>query len=371
MGTNNTEEEPLEDTTGKSPVCDTTGESPTMTAPQATLDDEQAPRVPTLIVQSGPNIGDYFVFPQDKESIIVGRGRDSDFRIPDTSVSRNHARFREVPGVGDSDIRVNDLGSTNGTLIQGMAVEAEITVCDGDVLQLGDVTIRYRRMDPTDRAFQEEIASKVENARTDPLTGLNTRRYLDDYLSDLVAAHERNARAISVLMIDLDHFKQVNDGFGHAIGDQVLQDVSQLIQTAIRSGDTAVRYGGEEFCVVLPGASEAIALRVAERIRSSTETSSREREGRAPKVTVSIGAATLAPNEDAAHWLERADAALYIAKRDGRNRVVNAAPGTATFEVETVPAPGGFQDRDTHRVLRVDNQTRTAARIKKSDLDNS
>jgi len=371
MAIEDPDKSPIEDTTGKSPACDTTGESPTMTAPQATLEDESAPRVPTLIVQSGPNIGDYYVFPQDKDSIIVGRGRDADFRIPDTSVSRHHARFREIPGVGDTDIRVKDLGSTNGTIVLGASASTELSVRDGDVLQLGDVTIRYRRMDPTDRAFQEEIAAKVENARSDPLTGLNTRRYLDDYLADLVAAHERNARSISVLMIDLDHFKQVNDNFGHAIGDQVLQDVARLIEDAIRSGDTAVRYGGEEFCVVLPGASEAIARRVAERIRASTETTEWSHESKGSQVTVSIGVATLAPNEEAPHWLERADAALYLAKRDGRNRVVTAPPGTATFEVETVPAPGEFHERDTHRVLRVDDQTKTAARVKKTSPSDS
>jgi diguanylate cyclase (GGDEF)-like protein len=167
---------------------------------------------------------------------------------------------------------------------------------------------------------QNELLEKL--AVTDGLTGLYNRKKFDDILADRFARFQRSGRPFAVLMLDLDHFKQVNDGYGHAAGDQVLADAGAILKQSIRSVDYAARYGGEEFALVLVDTSLDAAMDVAERIRAVFESrrsaASDERVG----VTVSVGVAW-SRHEDAApeQLLARADEALYGAKRGGRNRV--------------------------------------------------
>ncbi|MCC7411676.1 MAG: sensor domain-containing diguanylate cyclase [Gammaproteobacteria bacterium] len=169
---------------------------------------------------------------------------------------------------------------------------------------------------------------------TDALTGVNNRRFFDQRLTEEIARVSRRAEPLSLLIIDIDHFKRVNDTLGHLAGDLVLRRVAPVIRAQLRSSDVVARYGGEEFTVLLPDTGERRADEIGERIRAAIAAlATRTEGGTTIGITVSIGIATLAPlaaRRDAAttgtELLSRADAALYRAKSAGRNRVLHA-PG--------------------------------------------
>ena len=288
--------------------------------------------VPALVVHSGPNLGDYFAFPDMPGELLVGRSREMDFVLRHASVSRCHVKFVVLDSEQSRTVELTDLGSTNGTQLNGADLVGCCTLHDGDMLQVGEIALRYRLMDPAEHAFQDNIAKQVESARTDPLTGLLTRRFLVDQLPALLDAYLRNEEPFSLLIVDLDHFKSVNDQHGHLMGDQVLCGVARCLSSAIRGADAALRFGGEEFCIVLPGAPAEIALRVGERIRTMiAECSFESSDGEVFSITTSVGVAEICPDEALTDWLSRADRALYMAKERGRNCVQMAdEPGEDT-----------------------------------------
>lgn len=168
----------------------------------------------------------------------------------------------------------------------------------------------------------EQQRVRLQNlARHDPLTGAANRRSMEEELSLALEMARRERRPYGLAILDLDHFKRINDRFGHAAGDQVLVDLVQLIRTATRKVDRLFRYGGEEFVLLLPGADSTALRTIIENLRLRIGSSLKSRS---EMVTVSIGGAALHPNENWEDWLARADAALYQAKRDGRNRSVVA-----------------------------------------------
>jgi len=157
---------------------------------------------------------------------------------------------------------------------------------------------------------------------TDPLLGIFNRRCLDRRLLEEVLRAGRHRLDLSLLMVDIDKFKQVNDTWGHQIGDLVLQNLTQLLTDALRQTDILARYGGEEFVILLPHTSEEESFKLAERLRVAVEQTPLHRIPEL-RVTVSIGVTCLLPNDDDAYsLLERADKAMYWAKREGRNKVV-------------------------------------------------
>jgi diguanylate cyclase (GGDEF)-like protein len=184
--------------------------------------------------------------------------------------------------------------------------------------------------------LKQVVTAQGEQARrlnllagTDPLTGLaNRRRTLQ--LVEQLARDGRLEHAPVILLADLDHFKQINDGWGHAMGDQVLVGVAAALRSGTRDADTVARWGGEEFLVVLPATRAGEAGELAERLRLRVEALQVADRHQCPvPVTLSIGIATLAPGESGAAWIKRADEALYRAKADGRNCCVIAEPPEA------------------------------------------
>jgi diguanylate cyclase (GGDEF)-like protein len=174
-----------------------------------------------------------------------------------------------------------------------------------------------------------------EKAMTDPLTGLRNRRAFRDDLLQALAREARHDGRLALVMLDLDHFKKLNDTHGHPAGDAALRATAQVLRQIVRGGDFAARYGGEEFVVVLPEATEEGARRFAERIRAALEAASIEHAGVRLRVTASLGLA-IWPDDalDADGLLTAADRALYAAKAGGRNRVVRAEPQPSTAEAE-------------------------------------
>jgi diguanylate cyclase (GGDEF)-like protein len=171
----------------------------------------------------------------------------------------------------------------------------------------------------TARALQERYR---QHAQTDPLTGLYNRRWMDERLTFEIARSELRDRPLSLMLIDIDHFKNYNDEHGHLAGDLVLQAVAGAIQKALRESDMAVRFGGEEMVVILPGSDESEAAGVAERLHQALAEAEYPvmEAAKLPRVTVSIGIAMRQPGDDAAGLIRRADEALYRAKNAGRNR---------------------------------------------------
>ncbi|MCW5681884.1 MAG: PleD family two-component system response regulator [Xanthobacteraceae bacterium] len=173
--------------------------------------------------------------------------------------------------------------------------------------------------------LRDSVQTSMELAVTDPLTGLYNRRYMEGHVGTLVDRSAARGKSLSVLLLDIDYFKSINDGYGHDAGDDVLRDFSDRLRACIRGIDLACRYGGEEFVVVMPDTDIGVATMVAERIRRRVagDMFPIHRGAKSIEVTISIGIAARATTEDtAAMILKRADEALYRAKRDGRNRVV-------------------------------------------------
>jgi diguanylate cyclase len=174
--------------------------------------------------------------------------------------------------------------------------------------------------------LQQQVEALRSENLTDSLTLIGNRQYFDESLIGLAAATAESGKPLSLLFCDIDHFKNFNDRFGHQVGDQVLRLVAGAIKNALRDGDVAGRYGGEEFGIILPDTPLAVAKVAAERIRSAImarEVKRRGAEGSFGRITISIGVAQLRNGEASHSLVQRADACLYAAKRFGRNCVVS------------------------------------------------
>jgi two-component system cell cycle response regulator len=192
---------------------------------------------------------------------------------------------------------------------------------------LARVRTQVRRKRFADR-LRDNVQMTIEMAVTDGLTGLHNRRYLERHLAAMVQQAVARQKPLSVLVLDIDHFKPINDNYGHAVGDDVLREFSRRVRKTVRGFDRACRFGGEEFVVVMPDTDAALALVVGERLRQkiATDRFNVPNSDGGIDVTVSIGIASLVSSADTPEaLLKRADDALYRAKRAGRNRVAAAA----------------------------------------------
>lgn len=185
--------------------------------------------------------------------------------------------------------------------------------------------------DVTDQAVGKLRVDRLNDelkymSRVDGLTGLYNRRYWQERFDNTFKLARRREQSVTVMMLDIDHFKKINDTYGHQAGDKVIQALSSIVQQSVRETDLAGRYGGEEFAVVLSDSTADTSLLVAERIRSAAESMQVEHEGRIITFTISLGLAEFNREfRSAMLWLEQADMALYDAKHNGRNQARVAA----------------------------------------------
>ncbi len=214
----------------------------------------------------------------------------------------------------------------NARLVRGLEIGVNdylIRPVDKNEL-LARTRTQIRKKRYTER-LRDNVQMSIEMAITDALTGLFNRRYMETHLGTLLEQASSRGKPLSVLILDIDYFKSINDTHGHDAGDDVLREFALRIRKSIRNIDLACRYGGEEFVVVMPETDMAVATMVAERLRRriASEAFPIQQGARSIEVTISIGIAALNDAQDAAaNILKRADQALYRAKRDGRNRVV-------------------------------------------------
>ena len=267
------------------------------------------------IYPSGPSMG--CRYPLGTEPLVLGRGESCDVRIQDGSVSRQHARIE--PGT-DGHI-VSDLRSTNGTFVNDRPTRGPRALRDGDYLRVGNCIYRFLTGGNIESEYHEEI---YRLTIIDGLTQIHNHRYLLDFLERELARSGRHKRPLSVMLMDLDRFKAVNDKYGHLCGDFVLRELSNRLRHTFRREDLFARYGGEEFGLVLVETGRDEAVDVAERIRKTVAADPFVFDATEISVTVSIGVATTdGGNElDTAEILKLADTNLYTAKRDGRDKVV-------------------------------------------------
>jgi len=257
----------------------------------------------------------------NEDGTSLGRSADCSFQITDSTVSRQHA-FVSVDDVGG--ILLRDVGSTNGTFVNGKRITAQrpVELADGDRIQLGThAVLKLVRLDSHDERFQREM---FERTVRDALTGLYNRAYLLNQIGILAERNAARGIGLGVLMLDIDHFKQINDRFGHLAGDAVLRQVAAVLRESTRSEDLVARFGGEEFVVALPVSVPDLATERAETVRLKLSERSIVADGQEIRVTASIGLAFAPPGRarNLTALIITADEALYRAKADGRNRVV-------------------------------------------------
>jgi two-component system cell cycle response regulator len=288
-------------------------------------DSAAGPKVAVLTVQGGPEAGRVLPLHRDKPNVLGREESDCTITFEDARLSRVHARIISVNG----EWMLTDQGSTNGTFVNDVRVEKHSQLADGDRVVLGgSVSLRFALVTEEER---QALMRVYEAAMRDGLTGVLNRKALDQRLEAEIAFAVRHDAALSVVMLDVDHFKLVNDTHGHPAGDAVLREVAARLTDALRIEDVVGRYGGEEFLIVARDINLDQGAQLAERMRALIDSSPVVFEGKAIAVSASFGVASLACSgaaRDASALLAIADARLYEAKHAGRNRVVAGSSQT-------------------------------------------
>ncbi|PWT95852.1 MAG: hypothetical protein C5B55_00695 [Blastocatellia bacterium] len=300
-------------------------------------------RRPVLVSLRGELIGT--PIPLERDRVVLGRALEADIRLNDFKTSRMHAQI-----ITESDVtrgvrfRIKDLGSTNGTLVNGQVIQ-QAFLNDGDKIVIGDHLFRFDLLDEIDREFQQQIHRLLAH---DELTGLLTSKSFFTELRREAGRAEGEGLPFCVLMIDIDHFKEVNDTYGHLVGSRTLRDMGMIVKAALRSGDVAARFGGEEFAAFLLEADYAQAVVAAERVRRAVEehpfVASADLTADVAstfRLTISVGIAAYPDDAtDPIKLVELADSALYRAKRAGRNLICAYQPSLAATDKPLPPRRG-------------------------------
>jgi two-component system, cell cycle response regulator len=271
-----------------------------------------------LTMMSGPETGRVHPIPEGGV-LTLGRAPDCGIRIDDASVSGRHANIARIAG----DYVFSDARSTNGSFVNDARVTTPIQLRDGDRIQLGSTTfLRFSLVSVEEEAALRRV---YEAGVRDGLTGVYNRKHLEDHLDAEVSYANRHQSALSIVMLDIDHFKKVNDTYGHVAGDAVIRAFAAILTRALRAEDIVARYGGEEFTIVARGIDVQAAAVMAERVRHAVTQQIVPFGPHQIRFTSSAGVASLAccgPKRDRLSLVGLADQRLYRAKEQGRNRVV-------------------------------------------------
>jgi diguanylate cyclase (GGDEF)-like protein len=296
---------------------------------QVTLIDperqSQLGRTGTLTVLQGADVGAILALTRDVN--ILGRDPEIDVTVEDDSVSRRHARIT----LRDGHYEIEDLGSTNGTYVAGGLVSGRIRLLDGVRVQLGHTIFRFGLQDEVEQAASKRI---YEMSVRDGLTGIYNRRYFDDRLASEFAFAARHKTPLCVILADIDHFKRINDSYGHHAGDAVLKRVAVELQAGVRTEDLVARFGGEEFVMLTRGIDVEGGRTFAERIRAVVQRAVITWDGTRIPVTMSLGVSHSQSGPMVTKpelFVASADMALYAAKRGGRNKVEVANAGAGRY----------------------------------------
>jgi diguanylate cyclase (GGDEF)-like protein len=300
-----------------------------------------------VTVLSGSEAGRFFLLEGGRA--LVGRSEEADVPLVHPGISRQHARI----AVEDSGLVLEDLKSRNGTFVEDAVVTGSVALPPRCRVRLGHaVVLEVAALDTLGLAAFRKLGQALH---TDPLTGVGNRRALTKRLAEEVSFARRERRLLGLLLLDLDHFKRVNDRLGHAVGDLVLIQVGQALVQNVRAEDAVFRYGGEEFCVLLRGQGRKEIRQAAERLRQAVADLEILTLAGTVKVTISVGVAGLLPDEpgDEESLLLWADQALYRAKERGRDRVeVSARRKTTLLPVTAAAAFDAEENTQPRMKLR-------------------
>ena len=250
---------------------------------------------------------------QDKP-FFVGRDPKCDLTIGERSVSRQHAKFDRTP----TGFTVTDLGSTNGTWVNGAQVTTR-ELQSGDRIRIGGRIFKYIATDQLEAHYHEAVYSMMTK---DSLTQAWNKRYLLETLKRELKRRERTGRDLSLMVLDLDYFKKVNDTYGHLVGDELLRQTSDRLRKTLREEDILARFGGEEFCIVLTETSEEEARICAQRCLKTISATPFSTAAGEIESTISIGIGVAKVTMTCDELIKKADDNLYKAKQQGRNRFI-------------------------------------------------
>ncbi len=288
-------------------------------------------RVASMVVIGGTDVGRTILLSSD-EPVVIGRNPNCSVVVSDDGISWEHA---EVICVDGKHYIINDLKSTNGIFVQGHQVETHL-LKEGDKVILGRrMILKFVLQDKWDIEYQNQI---YESSVRDPLTGVFNRKHFEEQLLSELSFARRSHEPLTLLMLDFDHFKQVNDNYGHQVGDQVLMMASEVLSFSLREEDFFARYGGEEFVVIARGTDQEGALILGERLRKHVEEMKMlTSDSELIPVTVSVGIVTVTGGVDvtAANLVKEVDKNLYRAKEGGRNLAV-----TSEIKMSSYPESG-------------------------------
>ncbi|MEM9069039.1 MAG: GGDEF domain-containing protein [Myxococcota bacterium] len=247
------------------------------------------------------------------EPVLLGRGSENTIVLENDSVSRRHCRIEKRGRA----YHVQDLQSTNGTYVNDELV-SDYQLRRGDQVKVGDTIFKFLSGSDMEAQYHETI---YKMTIVDGLTGVNNKRFLIETLEREIPRARRHERPLTLVMFDIDHFKHINDTYGHLAGDYVLKEMAQLVKGRLRPDDVLGRYGGEEFAVVLPETDVRGGAAIAEELRAMCEGHPFMFEQERIQVTVSFGVAQIYEGMDVLAFIKAADEKLYESKREGRNTV--------------------------------------------------
>ena len=267
-----------------------------------------------LVQIHGPELGKKYVIEDDE--LTIGRDEKNGIVVDLDNVSRRHAKVFVKAG----KYFVSDLGSTNGTYLNEDEIRDEQPLRSGDLVKVGGSIFKFLSGGDIETLYHEEI---YQLTICDGLTQIHNKRYFLEYLEREMGRCHRYNRSLSLVMLDIDHFKSINDTNGHLAGDYVLREMAAIIKPRVRKEECFARYGGEEFAYVMPESGGDNTRKLAEKLRRLVEDHRFTFEGKDIRVTVSIGVCDLTPEiTEPLQFIKVADANLYKAKKGGRNRVV-------------------------------------------------
>ena len=265
---------------------------------------------PCLVIIAGEDMGRRYEL--GHQELSIGRGDNCTICINTDQVSRKHCTVQGVLG----KYYIVDNRSTNGTFVNEQKVE-RAKLIDGDQIRVGKTVLKYTESHVEQRYFEHVF----NLASMDALTGCFNKRYFDETFGKEVQRAQQSGMPLSMVLFDIDHFKQVNDTYGHPAGDAVLKNVAGAVSAQLRDGDALFRVGGEEFALIMAATPRSMAIQAAEALRGLIAALVTEVMGTRISATLSLGVAELGPSEPPAALYQRADEQLYAAKRGGRNRV--------------------------------------------------
>jgi diguanylate cyclase (GGDEF)-like protein len=283
---------------------------------------QKAERSIMLLIIAGNEVdlGKHFVL--EKEEVAIGREAGNDIVVHDGKMSKVHCLISIMKGSrGVERIDIRDQGTTNGTFVNGEPV-MHATLMAGDKIQVGDTILRLSYSDEIEKEYHAKL---FDFAARDALTGLYNKRYIFNDLENHSRIARRSGRAFSIILIDIDDFKRINDSYGHLAGDEYLKQIAQLFGRSLRDQDIAGRVGGEEFLVILPETAIEGAFQLAVRMRKNVEEFVLSFQGSEIRTTISAGVCQFESGiRDVQEFLGLADQALYEAKKAEKNKVVQA-----------------------------------------------